>query len=60
MVRARIRLVEDGTRIEIQRAKFKHWFLFGAHPDTNAAFRAALEMGAVRWDGRIIGEEKLF
>lgn len=49
MVKARIRVTDSGHRIEVQRAKFKHWRLFGVHKETDTEFRKAIHDGTVVW-----------
>ena len=47
-------------RIIVKRAKFKHWFELGTHPETNAAFARALRAGKVRWNPTIREKMQLF
>ena len=60
MVKARLRNRAMACDIEVQRAKFKHWYKFGTHRETDDAFRKAFESGGVQWQTRIIEDEKLF
>ena len=62
IVKARIRQPADGglAFIEVQRAKFKHWFLFGKHAESDKCFRAALYEGAVVWSKKIIEPRTIF
>ena len=57
MVNAKIWAKDTHTEIYIQRAKYKHWFLFGKHKPTDVAFRDAISSNEVEW--KII-EPKLF
>lgn len=49
MVKARIIYQYGQTTIEIQRAKYKHWFPFGYHKATDYAFKDALSKNEVEW-----------
>lgn len=61
MVRARIRKPVSGEAyIEIQRAKYKHWRIFGKHPESDTAFKSALRDASIEWYPRVMGEPELF
>lgn len=47
-------------RVYCKRAKYKHWFELGQHPDTDAEFERALAAGTVNWDRKIVDPGKLF
>ena len=47
-------------RIYCKRAKYKHWFELGRHPETDVAFESALEDNRVQWNSKIVDRTKLF
>lgn len=47
-------------RIFVKRAKYKHWFELGRHPETDTAFEQALAAGAINWKPTIVDTSKLF
>ena len=59
-MKTRIICQNDSLTIEIQRAKFKHWFRYGQHRETDVAFMQALAEGAVEWPRKIINRGQLF
>ena len=60
-VRARIRRQNNGSGvIEIQRAKYKHWFRLGTHEETDLEFLMAFEAGNIEWQRKVIEPPKLF
>ena len=63
MVRTRLIFSDDGKieRLEIQRAKFKHWFPIGKHRETNNALKKAIMTGqAIEWPADIKTPNTLF
>lgn len=57
---ARITLTAFGeTKIEAQRAKYKHWYELGRHKATDTAFEQSLKKGCIKWNGKLTKEGQL-
>lgn len=49
-----------GYRVIVQRAKYKHWFEFGRHLETDQALRLAILNDRVEWPKEIKETDNLF
>ena len=47
-------------RIEVQRAKFKHWHELGKHDETDRFFWRAYSLGAILWARDVRYEDEIF
>lgn len=59
-VKARLRRTTAGVIVEVQRAKFKHWFRFGEHKASDDAFEKAFARGCIEWWTKILEDDRLF